>query len=287
MNKRLTLAVLDFDGTVTDAEQEGKPYVAGYTEDLCLLTGKKADEVIPVLQNAEAEIAADPGNNGWLYNGIIVAPATVDPYLRMREIARRVFNHFGAFSNQSDRDRLLDFLYTNNYSLSGVAFKEGAEQMLRDLSNVPSLELRIITNSHTEGVCNKIRTLDVGGSIFVQNLCRLVIGNAKKYAIDNRLQAVAESMSLPGLSRPVYLRRLKYFEVLEDVCQTHNIKWEDVTVVGDIFELDLALPFALGARIGLVVNQFTPQYEMDFIKANPGRATLIHSLSEVVPFVKG
>ncbi|MDO8499711.1 MAG: hypothetical protein Q7S66_03550 [bacterium] len=62
MAKRLV--VLDFDGTITDAEEESKPYGGGYAHDLRLILGKKADEVMPIIQSAEADIAGNPGDNG-------------------------------------------------------------------------------------------------------------------------------------------------------------------------------------------------------------------------------
>ena len=51
-------------------------------------------------------------------------------------------------------------------------------------------------------------------------------------------------------------------------------------MVGDIFELDLALPMALGARVGLVGNPRTPAYEREFVRASP-RGRLIGRLDEV------
>ena len=33
----MTVLVLDFDGTMTDAEAEGRPFTDGYLEDLCAL----------------------------------------------------------------------------------------------------------------------------------------------------------------------------------------------------------------------------------------------------------
>lgn len=282
MKKRLV--VLDFDGTCTDAEEEGKPFIIGYAEDLRILLGRKAEEVAPVLWSVEAEIAANPGENGWLYNGLIVAPATVDPYLRMKAIARRVFDYFGAFLDRTDRERLMEFLYTNNYPLTGVAFKDGAAQMLRELCANKEIAVYVVTNSHTESVRRKIVMLSAGNDELT-GMCERVIGGAKKYLVDGRPDHVAESVTLPGLSRPVYLRRSAYFEVLERLRQTHDVGWEAVTVIGDIFELDLALPFALGARVGLVLNQFTPGYEKDFIAANSARAGFINSLGEVLSFV--
>ncbi|MFA4846548.1 MAG: HAD family hydrolase, partial [Patescibacteria group bacterium] len=276
------LVVLDFDGTITDVEEEGKAFLSGYIVDLCALLAKTVDEVGPVMHVVYDEIIANPDNNGWLYNGLIVAPATVDPYLRMMAIARRVFDHFGAYLDRLDRERLLNFLYTNNYPLSGVAFKNGAYQMLCELCANDEIAVYVVTNSHTEGVCKKIVTLCAGND-GLASMRERVIGGAKKYMVGDRPDYVAKSITLPGLSRPVYLRRSAYFEVLERLREMHGVGWEAVTVIGDIFELDLALPFALGARVGMVVNQFTPKHELDFIAANPARAGVINSLDEVLP----
>jgi hypothetical protein len=282
MEKRLV--VLDFDGTITNVEEEGRMFLSGYIVDLCYLLAKTVDEIAPVMHDVYGKIAANPGENGWLYNGLIVAPATVDPYLRMRAIAQKVFGHFGVFLDSLDRGHLLDFLYTNNYPLSSVAFKDGACQMLRELCANDEISVYIVTNSHTEGVRKKLVTLGADNDELA-SMCERVIGGAKKYLVDGRPDHVAESITLPGLSRPMYLRRSAYFDVLERLREIHGIGWEAVTVIGDIFELDLALPFALGARVGLVLNEFTPKYEKDFIAGNTDRACFINSLYEVLPFV--
>ena len=51
------LLVLDFDGTLTDAEAEGAPFRDGYLEDLALLTGRDAAEIRAMAADFEAEIA--------------------------------------------------------------------------------------------------------------------------------------------------------------------------------------------------------------------------------------
>ena len=82
------MLILDFDGTLTDAEQEGAPFRAGYLGDIAVLTGTSVEDVETMAQAFEAEVAADPDRYGWIYNGRIVAPASVDPYLRIMPVAR-------------------------------------------------------------------------------------------------------------------------------------------------------------------------------------------------------
>ena len=273
------ILILDFDGTVTNAEDEGKGFREGYLEDLALLTGKPYEEVVALAEKFEADITKNPTQHGWVYNGSIVAPATVDPYLRLMPVARMILNHYECVTVESDRTRLLDaILFKYNYQKTGIVFKEEAKEVLTQLQGE---EVYIITNSHTNPVQNKLRSL--GGDHEghpLEWLERRVYGRAKKYIVDNHFDELPESLELPGLDRPVLLRRRIYFETLKRLREEHQADWSDFLVVGDIFELDLALPLALGAHIGLVTNPFTPGYEREFVQSHP-KARLIDSLNEI------
>src|SRR5882757_9049052 len=104
----MTILVLDFDGTMTDAEAEGRPFRDGYLDDLCALVGRPAydPEVRAIAEEVEAELMRAPSSHPFLWMGRAVAPATVDPYLRMVPIAHRVLDQFGAMPNAIDRSRL-------------------------------------------------------------------------------------------------------------------------------------------------------------------------------------
>ncbi len=266
------LLVLDFDGTMTDAEAEGAPFREGYLQDVAVLSGLPIDEVSSLAQRFEAEVAANPDAHGWLFHGHIVAPAAVDPYLRIMPVARKIFDHAGAFPSEADRTRLLDgILYKYNYQKTRIAFRNGAKEALARLSGTQTW---VVTNSHTEAVRQKVAAL--GADWLVER----VHGRAQKYAIDPAFDAVPESLALPGLSRPVLLRRKSYFDVLEGLRKAAGASWGEVLVVGDIFELDLSLPLSMGARVGLVVNDFTPAYERAYVEAHP-RGTLVTNLGQI------
>jgi phosphoglycolate phosphatase-like HAD superfamily hydrolase len=274
------LLVLDFDGTMTDAEAEGRPYREGYLDDLALLAGAPQDEVRAVAARFEAEIARAPHRFGWEFEGRIVAPASVDPYLRVMPVARKVLDHYGVFLVAAERTRLLDsILYKYNYGKTVTAFRPGASEALHSLAG---LATAVVTNSHRDAVQKKIRSLgaQADGPSTLEWLAERVYGEARKYVLDDTFTAVPAEMALPGLDRPVLLRRRKYFEVLETLRKEAGAEWADVTVVGDIFELDLSLPLALGASVGLVVNDFTPPWERAFVEQHP-RGTLVLSLSQV------
>ena len=82
---------------------------------------------------------------------------------------------------------------------------------------------------------------------------------------------------MPGLARPVLLRRREYHAILRGLLDDAGATFADLVVVGDIFELDLAMPLALGARVGLVASAHTPAYECAFVE--PPRGRLIDDLA--------
>ena len=279
--------VLDFDGTMTDAEAEGRPFRDGYLEDLCCLVGKPIGDpsVIAIAEEVEAELAAAPADHPFLWMGRAVAPATVDPYLRMVPIAHRILDNFDVMPSAVDRGRLLgSVLYKYNYAktLGHPVFRDGAGDVLRALA---STETYVVTNSDTHAVAGKIAQLDRDAPGVVKLTTR-VRGQARKFDVDDAWSGVDAEMSLPGLSRPVLLRRRMYHDILKSVLDASGATFGDLIVIGDIFELDLAMPLALGARVGLVVSSHTPAYERAFVSAHP-RGRVIEHLSEIPAFAFG
>src|SRR5688572_27861136 len=154
--------VLDFDGTMTDAEAEGRPFRDGYLEDLAMLVGRKPGdpEITAMADEVEAELMAAPASHPFLWMGRAVAPATVDPYLRMVPIAHRIRDRFGAIPSAEDRGRLLgSVLYKYNYAktLGRPVFRAGAGEVL---SKLASEQTFIVTNSDPHAVAGKVAQLD-------------------------------------------------------------------------------------------------------------------------------
>jgi hypothetical protein len=279
--------VLDFDGTMTDAEAEGRPFRDGYLEDLALLVGLAPDDpaIRAIADEVEAEIFAAPASYPFHWMGRPVAPATVDPYLRMVPIAHRILDRYGAIPSAEDRSRLLgSVLYKYNYqkTLGHPVFRPGAGAMLKSLDGTRTW---IVTNSDTHAVAGKVAALDreAPGVAWLTSRGR---GFARKFEVDDSWTGAPGEMTLPGLSRSVLLRRRWYYEILREVLAEAGSSFDELVVVGDIFELDLAMPLALGARVGLVTSPRTPAYERAFVTAHP-RARLIEDLADIPAFAFG
>ena len=277
--------VLDFDGTMTDAEAEGRPFREGYLEDLALLTGADVATVTAIADEVEEELARAPASHPFLWMGRPVAPATVDPYLRMVPIANRILDRYNAVPSQQDRGRLLgSILYKYNYAktLGHPVFRPGAGEMLAKLGGSSTW---IVTNSDTHAVAGKVAALDREAP-GVAWLTSRVRGYARKFDVDDEWTGAASEMTVPGLERTVLLRRRAYYDILRDVLAEAGSSFEELVVVGDIFELDLAMPLSLGARVGLVTSARTPAYERAFVTAHP-RAKLIEDLAQIPAFAFG
>lgn len=260
------LLILDFDGTLTNAEEEGKNYKLGYLEDVALLADLTVEETMALADQFEAEILKHADQFGWQFNGKIVAPASVDPYLRIMPISRMIFDHVGAYNDTKERNRILDrILYKYNYQKTTTAFREGAAQFFAEASKIEGLETCIVTNSHTKPVQEKVRALAKESGHDFDWLVERVYGSARKYLLDDSFDTLKEAMQISGLNRPIYLRRKLYYDRIENLQAKFDSSWEDTIVLGDIFELDLCVPISCGATVGLMTNDFTPTYEISFL----------------------
>jgi hypothetical protein len=258
---------------MTDAEAEGGPFRAGYLDDLCVLVGRAPgdSEVLALADELEADISRAPNAHPFEWEGRAVAPASVDPYLRMVPVANRILDRFGAIPDATDRGRLLGgVLYRHNYerTLGAPVFRAGARDVLRALAAAPAW---IVTNSDTAAVARKVK--DEWPSTRVR-------GFARKFEIDDAWTDVPAELAVPGLERPVLLRRRAYGEILRAIVAAERATPSELIVVGDIFELDLALPLALGARVGLVAGARTPSYERAFVSGHP-RGHVVDDVAEI------
>jgi phosphoglycolate phosphatase-like HAD superfamily hydrolase len=255
--------LLDFDGTFTLAEEEGAPFVAVYKQAFTRILGR---EVESEWNEAEARVRAEPTKYGWLFDDKVVAPGNADPYIRCTTVARMVMDRLDVFPDPKQRDDIVNSLYREGYPHSAIVFRSGAREVLQDLLS-RELAVYVVTNSHTEAVEKKIARL-LGDEPKPS-----VRGNSKKAVIaepepgDPAFEKVPAVQRLAGLERPIYVRRGQYYQVLRQIWEESNTSPERTLMVGDIYELDLALPYHLGASIHLVTGDPTPAYEIEFVRS--------------------
>lgn len=292
MNNNIRLVVWDFDGTVTDAEEEGKPYREGFLADLATLTGKPVEHITELATGFESTVAADPNSHGFIYNDRgqekIVAPSRVDPYLRMAPVARMIFATLGIVLPPAFQHNLFTrLLYRYNYAKTQPIFRRDAYNTLVEVGLKASSF--VVTNSDKERVSEKIRQLAVERcepfslDPLIANRLR---GDAQKFVDESgSIPGIPESIQLPGLERSVFVQRKHYYRVLDELRAAADVAWEEMMVIGDIFELDLALPYVLGCRVVLIANDHTPPYETKFVFGS-GTGHVVTLLSDIPLLLK-
>lgn len=262
--KRPSCVVMDFDGTFTDVEREAEPFLAAYVAAIADLLGR---DVSDAWVRHAAEIALHPDMYGWSYEGRIVAPADADPYIRATTIAQRVFDEAGVLRDPENRETIAEALFHMAYRQTTTAFRPGARETVEAIleSGTPTY---VVTNARTDVVTRKLGELAPRGGERLR-----IVGNARKFALDEpsardaRFDAVPAQRELPGLARPVFPRRGRYFDALAHIWQDTGATAETTFVCGDIYELDLTLPIELGAHVHLLSSTRTPRYELDAIAA--------------------
>jgi hypothetical protein len=122
----------------------------------------------------------------------------------------------------------------------------------------------------------------------------LLVGGAQAGEAHRELfDRLAASEASPAFMRPIYLRRGYYFNALCDAL--HQLKgdlsastalpFDEVMVCGDIYELDLALPKALGAHVHLIERAapfITYDYERQLVGDSRSISTDLTELIERV-----
>ncbi len=264
------LVVLDFDGTFTDAEAEAGPFIRAYRREAQRWLSARGMEAPERAWDAmQAHVEASPETYGWSWEGRVVAPGGVDPYLRASVIMTALLDAEGLLREPEERRSLLQRLYAECYLASETVFRSDARAVVEALLASP-LHVAVVTNSSPHAVSRKLDTLAPRGREQLK-----VFGDAEKYVVtpaepsDARFDALPETVAAPGLDRPVYLRRGRYYETLRALWEAVGTGPERTLVAGDIYELDLALPAALGAGVQLVGKARTMRYERAMVRALP------------------
>src|SRR3989338_8794009 len=99
--------ILDFDGTLTNIEEETKAYVEGFRHGLGKELKLAPSELEAYWNEAEAKILKNPEKYGWELEGIIVASATSDPIMTCYPITDEILGKLGIALSPQERRALL------------------------------------------------------------------------------------------------------------------------------------------------------------------------------------
>jgi len=263
---RPATVVLDFDGTLTDADAHAPAFHEASGRELASLLGWDEPTLRREWRRAQGAVARLPADAAWVVDGCGVCPAAADPYLVANGVARLLLAEHRPGLGEADLMACVLEVHRAAYRRAPPPFRPDARDLLEELRG-SGCHVRVVTNSRTEGVEQRLDALSPGGRERIE-----VRGDAGKFFVgagvvaDPRFAALPDVAVWPGLARPVHLRRGRYFELLRQVWDDTATGPEAMLVVGDVLELDLAMPAVLGAHVHLVTHAGTMPQEVQFVR---------------------
>jgi hypothetical protein len=255
MTKPPTRVVLDFDGTCTLVEQAAEGYLEAYRQGF-------STQVSPLTAEewgaALARVRGQSPQAGWTLAGTPSAPVAADPYILAYETASHLM-----------RERRLPgalpySLHGGAYAASPAPWRPDVREVLETL-DAKGVSVFFVSNSDSAYIEGRLDGLFPNGGSVRQGI--VVRSGAGKFRVcelpwedqpflnegcRDIFRRLPSSLSVAELGRPVYVRRGSYFEALSRALEGDCDGLGDTLFCGDIWELDLAMPRLLGARIHLI-----------------------------------
>jgi phosphoglycolate phosphatase-like HAD superfamily hydrolase len=268
MARPFRYVVLDFDGTCTQVDRVYRGFLDAYLQEL-QAANPAAPPSAATWQAVLDRVTEASPKAGWTLAGApSTAPAAADPYILASEAAVLLKREH---DERDERDaaplKLPELAYKNAYGRNPAPWRDEVAETLRALVD-RELKVGFISNSSTTTIHGRLDELLGAGSALRKEI--RVRGDAAKFKIQElpfatgpTARHVARFERVPAIDpdraseigRPIYLRRGSYFEAL---CKLWSDFGEDgypiaeTIFCGDIWELDLALPQALGASVHLI-----------------------------------
>jgi hypothetical protein len=250
--------VLDFDGTCTQIPPIFEAYLDLYCKGL---NDSGLNVTLSEWRDAQATVRHHSPKAGWTLAGCPSAPAAADPYILADEAARLVLRRRGATTPVPPT------IHSQAYDAALAPWREEARDTFSRLVE-HGIHLHFVSNSSTTFISRRLRDLfggdnPVTAKISVQSdagkfrICELnwdyqaaVSAEAKR-----RFQALPVAYGeklLTETERPIYLRRGAYFEAINRVLAGDLDALTKTVFCGDTWEMDLAMPYELGAKVHLL-----------------------------------
>jgi hypothetical protein len=268
--------ILDFDGTCTQIPPIFEDYLERFRRGL-VDWGLEVSE--PDWRESQSIVREHSPKAGWTLGGCPAAPAAADPYILAYEASQLILRRRGKSGP------LPPSVNARAYTEAAAAWRDEAITTFSRLLE-QGCRLHLVSNSSTAFISGHLRQLFGDQDRVPANLS--VPGDAGKFRIcelnwDDQgalsTKAKAKFAGLPAASgdklpdrieRPIYLRRGAYFEAINRALSGDFDALERTLFCGDIWEMDLAMPHALGARVHLVTRAppfDTYSYEKEAIAA--------------------
>src|SRR5437588_4236470 len=250
--------ILDFDGTCTQIPPIFEAYLDLYCKGL---NESGLNVALSEWRDAQATVRQHSPKAGWTVAGCPSAPAAGDPYVLADEAAWLILRRRDA------RTPVPPTVHSQAYDAALAPWREEARDTFSRLV-ADGVHLHFVSNSSTTFITRRLRDLFGDGNpmtakISVQSdagkfrICELNWDDQAAVSVEAKKRfgalpvAYGEKL-LTETERPVYLRRGAYFEAINRVLDGDFDVLTDTVFCGDTWEMDLAMPYALGAQVHLL-----------------------------------
>src|SRR5262249_4181004 len=256
----LSHIILDFDGTCTQIPPIFEAYLELYRKNL---NESGLNVTTSEWQDTQAVVRQHSPKAGWTLAGCPSAPAAGDPYVLADEAVRLILRRRGATTPVP----IPPTVHEQAYDEALAPWREEAFDTLSRLVD-HGVQLQCVSNTGTKFIKRRLRDLFGDGNpltakISVQScagkfrICELSWGDqiAVSTEATRRFQALPVAYGekpLAETERPIYLRRGAYFEAINQVLAGDFDALTNTVFCGDIWEMDLAMPYELGAKVHLL-----------------------------------
>lgn len=288
---KITDVVLDYDGTCTQIPLIYAGYLKRYLEELNKQVYHKKNISKKEWEDAQNEVRKKSPKAAWTINYTACAPAAADPYILAYESAKLISRNRNGGAGITPVREIHETASAANPAPWRKEAKSVFETLLKN-----NINIHFISNSSTEKITKellelfKVKKLPAG--IFVQSdaakfsISELIVddpqhkSSGNTHSIPKKLQLMFDKIPVAYKTdingRPAYLRRGFYFEA---ICKAFNNKLDKLPSTifcGDIWEMDLAMPYELGANIHLIEREppfNTYTFERNIVKAQKGKVS--------------
>lgn len=268
--------LLDFDGTLTNIEQEYEFEFAFILSEAEKRFGIENDAFQRLLSEAQKEIAHNPAEHGWRDNGRISAFCDEDLFMSvaaaMTLLDAWIAQGDARASILTDRiigggSPMMDLAESAHRAMNGEplgAFNTPEPAVVSAINTLLDRDCEIVvaSNSSAHRIIDKFEHVGLKPVDHNDNPSARfrVRGNAHKFGLGDNPQPVGFGDRQVDADRPYYADILR--------------KERPQVVVGDVFSLDLALPVEMARRepmiyedmqVYLRVRPYTPQWAVDSV----------------------
>ena len=262
--------ICDFDGVFTDQTEHVRLYTDLMISEIERITGKDWPEIQQEIDEELHLPHSNPTAHGWKPLGTLSSYWNESDSFTATAIFENLLNRrYQEVVEQHHPSiyKCLDKFFKQAYAETKPKMDQGIEAMFEKFKE-QGVGLTIVTTSAEESTRALLNNNEVP-----------IVGKALKFAHNPEFTTYGTDVSVQH-NKTTYIvnvQRDKYHDIIKQAEEKHG---SVDLVVGDVFSLDLSLPYAMGKEIVLKKNDYTPAWAEKFVE-RCGRGHVIHGLEEL------